>query len=156
MSADTPYLVQRDGFELSSDPARVDRALVHDFLSRRAYWSEGVPRDVVDRAIDHSLCFGVYRAADPRSQVAFARVVTDRATFAYLCDVFVLEDVRGQGVGKWMIERVLDHADLQGLRRFMLLTRDAHSLYQRHGFAALANPSRVLERVDPDIYTRPR
>ena len=136
-------------FELSTDPARLDRALIHGFLSRHSYWATGVPRAVVDRAIEHSLCFGVYRR---EAQVAFARVITDRATFAYLGDVFVVPDVQGEGVGKWMIGCVMRHPDLQGLRRFLLFTRDAHGLYARFGFAALANPARVLERFAPDVY----
>lgn len=149
--AEAPYVVRRDGFELSTDPARLDRALIHDYLSRQSYWARGVPRAVVDRAIDHSLCFGVYRAG---AQVAFARTVTDRATFAYLADVFVLEPVRGEGLGRWMIEAIMQHPDLQGLRRFLLATRDAHTLYHRFGFLPLTNPSRFLERHDADVYTR--
>jgi GNAT superfamily N-acetyltransferase len=138
-------------FELSSDPARLDRALIHRFLSEQSYWASGVLRDVVDRSIDHSLCFGVYRNA---AQVAFARVVTDRATFAYLADVFVLPEWRDDGLGQWMIGVIVRHPALQGLRRFMLATKDAHGLYARFGFSPLANPSRILERFDPDVYAR--
>ena len=146
------HVVERHSeLELSSDPARLDRALVHRFLSEQSYWASGVPRDVVDRSIDHSLCFGVYRDG---AQVAFARVVTDRATFAYLADVFVLPEWRDDGLGQWMIGVILRHPALQGLRRFMLATKDAHGLYARFGFAPLANPSRILERFDPDVYAR--
>ncbi len=144
------HYTERDGaLELSTDPARLERAMIHEYLGVHSYWAKGVPSDVVDRAIDHSLCFGVYRGD---AQVAFARVVTDRATFAYLADVFVQPSAQGEGVGKWMIASIMRHPDLQGLRRFLLATRDAHTLYARFGFAPLANPSRFLERFDPDVY----
>jgi GNAT superfamily N-acetyltransferase len=146
------HVVDRRGeFELSTDPARLDRALVHRFLCEQSYWASGVPREVVDRAIEHSLCFGVYR---DRAQAAFARVVSDRATFAYLADVFVLPEWRGDGLGRWMIGVILRHPELQGLRRFLLATKDAHGLYAPFGFAPLANPARFLERFDPDVYAR--
>jgi GNAT superfamily N-acetyltransferase len=134
------------GYEISTDPARVDRDLVHRFLNQDAYWARGVPRDVVDRCIENSLCFGVYRGAE---QVGFARVVTDRAAIAYLGDVFVVSGHRGRGLGKWLVETVMGHPDLQGLRRFMLGTADAHSLYERFGFRPLANPGRMMEIARP-------
>lgn len=147
------HVVARHGeFELSTDPARLDSALIHRFLSEQSYWAKGVPRAVVDRSIEHSICFGVYH--DDGAQVAFARVVTDRATFAYLADVFVLPAWRGGGLGKWMVGQVMQHPQLQGLRRFLLATADAHELYARFGFAPLRNPTRLLERSDPDVYTR--
>jgi GNAT superfamily N-acetyltransferase len=147
-----PHRTERNGeFELSTDLARLDRALIHEFLSKHSYWAVGVPRAVVDRAIEHSLCFGVYRNG---SQVAFARVVTDRATFAYLADVFVVPNAQRAGVGKWMIGCVMQHPDLQGLRRWLLATRDAHGLYARFGFASLSSPGRIMERLDPDVYLR--
>jgi GNAT superfamily N-acetyltransferase len=149
MSAGTPYVDVDGTLELSTDPARLDRALIHEFLSGQSYWATGVPRAVIERAIEHSLCFGVYRDG---TQVAFARVVTDRATFAYLSDVFVQPADRGAGIGKWMLGSILRHPDLQGLRRFILATRDAHELYARFGFAPLANPARFLERFTPDLY----
>jgi len=146
----SPHVVDRRGeFELSTDPARLDRALVHRFLCDQSYWASGVPREIVDRAIEHSLCFGVYRDG---TQAAFARVVSDRATFAYLADVFVLPEWRADGLGQWMIGVILRHPELQGLRRFLLATKDAHGLYARFGFAPLANPARFLERFDPDVY----
>jgi GNAT superfamily N-acetyltransferase len=138
------------GYELSTDPARVDRALVHRFLRDDSYWARGVSRAVVDRCIEHSLCFGVYHGAD---QVAFARVVTDRAAIAYLGDVFVVPEHRRRGIGKWLVETVMAHPDLQGLRRFMLGTADAHSLYERYGFRPLAHPGRMMEIARP--YTGP-
>jgi GNAT superfamily N-acetyltransferase len=147
------HVVARHGeFELSTDPERLDSALIHRFLSEQSYWAKGVPRAVVDRSIEHSICFGVYH--DDGAQVAFARVVTDRATFAYLADVFVLPAWRGGGLGKWMVGQVMQHPQLQGLRRFLLATADAHGLYARFGFAPLRNPTRLLERIDPDVYTR--
>jgi GNAT superfamily N-acetyltransferase len=133
-------------YEISTDPARLDHDLVHRFLSREAYWARGIPRDVVDRCIEHSLCFGVYRGAE---QVGFARVVTDRAAIAYLGDVFVVPGHRGRGLGKWLVEAVMAHPDLRGLRRFMLGTEDAHSLYERFGFRALAHPERMMEIASP-------
>ncbi len=139
-----------NGFLVSDAPARIDLDVVHGYLSR-SYWSTGIPRDTVERAVRSSLVFGLY-AAD--RQVGFARVITDRATFAYLCDVFVLEELQGRGLGKWMMEAVMAHPDLQGLRRFLLATQDAHGLYERFGFRPLANPERFMTKHDPDIYQR--
>ena len=133
-------------YEISTDPARLDRALIHRFLRDDSYWARGIPRDVVDRAIDNSLCFGLYHDG---AQVGFARVVTDRAAIAYLADVFVLEGHRGRGLGKGLIEAVLAHPDLQGLRRFFLGTADAHELYERYGFRPLADPGRMMEIARP-------
>lgn len=137
---------QHHGYTITTDPARLDRDLVHGFLAS-SYWATGVPRDVVERSIEHSIVFGVYRGA---AQVGFARVVTDRATFAYLADVFVLPEHRGLGVGGWLVATVLKHPELQGLRRWMLATEDAHGLYERHGFSGLADPSRFMERRSVD------
>ena len=133
-------------YVVSSDARHVDRDLVWRFLHDEAYWSEGVPRDVVDRAIDGSICFSAF-AGDPdhgAPQVAFARVVTDRATFAWVCDVFVLAEHRGKGVATRLMDAVMSHPDLQGLRNVMLATRDAHRLYARYGFAPLADPARWM------------
>ena len=137
---------------ISTDKSELDVALIHGFLSNEAYWSQGVPLDVVRRAIDHSLCFGAFVGDE---QVGFARVVTDCATFAYLADVFVLPAHRARGVGKAMLQAVLAHPQLQGLRRFLLATRDAHSLYAEFGFAPPLRPQTLMERFDPDIYQRP-
>jgi GNAT superfamily N-acetyltransferase len=134
------------GYKISTDPARLDRDLIHDFLAREAYWSRGVPRDAVDRSIDNSICFGVYRESE---HVGFARVVTDRAAIAYLGDVFIVRGHRGRGLGRWLIETVLAHPDLQGLRRFILATADAHVLYQRFGFRPLAEPDGMMEIARP-------
>jgi GNAT superfamily N-acetyltransferase len=138
--------MRRGEYEISTDPARLDRDLVHEFLTSEAYWARGVPRDVVERSIENSLCFGLYRGPE---QVGFARVVTDRAAIAYLGDVFVLPAHRGRGLGTWLIETVMAHPDLQGLRRFLLGTADAHSLYERFGFHPLARPERMMEIASP-------
>ena len=139
---------KRNHLLISTDPARLDAAAVHAYLSR-AYWCVGIPREIVERALRHSLCFGLY---DDDRQVGLARVVTDYATFAYLCDVYVLESHRDQGLGKWLIECVMAHISTLGLRRFNLATRDAHSLYTRHGFTPLAHPENHMELHKPDIY----
>ncbi|GAB3828031.1 GNAT family N-acetyltransferase [Hymenobacter jeollabukensis] len=141
-------------FTLSTDPARLDVALIHDFLSNHSYWAPGIGRELVERSIRNSLCFGLY-APDGR-QAGFARVISDRATFAYLCDVFVLEEFRGQGLGKQLMQFISDYPELQGLRRWMLATRDAHSLYAQFGFAPLANPPRFMENAKLDPYRPPQ
>lgn len=135
---------KRAPFTISDDLARLDMDAICDFLSR-AYWADKRPRDVIERSIQYSLNFGVY---DGIRQIGFARVVTDRAIFAYLCDVFIHEDYRGQALGKWMMECVMAHPDLQGMRRWCLLTRDAHGLYSQFGFTELADASRWMEKYD--------
>lgn len=137
-------------YEVSTSIERLDITAIHAYLTR-SYWSPGIPRSVVERAIANSLCFGVYREGE---QVGFARVVTDKATFAYLADVFVLEAHRGKGLAKRMMRVIAEHADLQGLRRFLLATADAHGLYTQFGFTGLANPSRMMEILDPDVYRK--
>lgn len=133
---------------ISTDKTRLDLAVIHGFLSR-SYWAAGVPVEIVSRAIEHSLCFGVY--ADEQ-QVGFARVISDYATFAYLADVFILEAWRGRGLSKRLMREIMNHPDLQGLRRFALVTKDAHGLYRQFGFTELAHPDRHLEIVRPEIY----
>ena len=130
-------------FTVSDDPDRLDLDVIHGYLSR-SYWSPGVPREVVERAMRGSLPFGLY---DGAQQVGYGRVVTDRAVLAYLCDVFVLETHQGLGLGAWLVECVLSHPDLHRLKRFMLATRDAHNLYERFGFTPLAHPEWMMERV---------
>jgi GNAT superfamily N-acetyltransferase len=139
----------KDGFRISTDPAQLDLALIYDFLSRRSYWAGGIPLETVRRSIENSLCFGLYRG---QGQVGFARVVTDKSTFAYLGDVFVLEEYRGRGLAKWLLQRIVEHPDLQRLRRVLLGTRDAHGLYEQFGFRALASPERFMEIHHPGIY----
>jgi GNAT superfamily N-acetyltransferase len=139
---------RRGSFSISTDVRRVDLDMVHGFL-KEAYWSVGIPREIVARAFEHSLVFGLYHHD---RQIGFARVVTDRATFAYVCDVFVLPEYRGKGLGRWLVESVMSYHRLQGLRRWVLVTRDAHGLYQRVGFRPLVYPERYMERADPDVY----
>ena len=125
------------GYEITTDRDRIDVAAVHAFLTR-SYWSPGIPRDVVERAIANSLCFSLL-AADG-AQAGFARAVTDRATYAYLADVYVAEEHRGKGLGVWLVQHVVEHPDLQGLRRFALATADAHGLYTRFGWKPAESP----------------
>jgi GNAT superfamily N-acetyltransferase len=135
---------------ITTDTQKLDIEAIHAYLGR-SFWAEGIPKETVAKAIANSLCFGLFDGAD---QVGFARVVTDRATYAYLCDVYVLETHQGRGLGKWLIETVMAHPDLQGLRRFQLVTRDAHGLYSRHGFATPANPERQMEIFKHGMYLR--
>lgn len=140
----------RDGFTVSCDPAKLDRTVVAEFLAA-SYWASNIPSGTVSRSIDGSLCFALLE--DSR-QIGFARVITDRATIAYLGDVFVLPEYRGRGLGKWLVDCVLAHPELQGLRRWLLVTRDAHTLYAPRGFAPLAHPEGFMERHDPQVYAR--
>jgi GNAT superfamily N-acetyltransferase len=128
---------------ISTDPARLDVAMIHAYLSNSAYWAMGRPLDMVGRSIENSLNFGIYKGPQ---QIGFARVVTDYATFAWLADVFVLPEFRGQGVGKWLIGVIADHPRLPGLRRWILATKDAHGLYAQYGFTPLHAPERFMER----------
>jgi GNAT superfamily N-acetyltransferase len=139
---------RRGEFEVSDDRARLDRAALHRFIGG-TYWAEGIPRTTLDKALENSLCLGLYRGQE---QLGIARVVTDRATFGYLCDVFVAPGHRGSGLGKWLVACVLEHPDLAGLRRLCLMTRDAHSLYQAQGFEPMRDPTRYLEIHRPDVY----
>ena len=140
---------RRGEFLISADPARLDLDVIHGFLTN-CYWAKGIPRNLVARSIEHSLCFGIYDGAGV--QVGFARVITDCATIAYLGDVFVLESHRGRGLSKWMMECITQHAGLQGLRRWILLTRDAHELYAKFGFTPLKSAERYMELHRPDVY----
>lgn len=142
--------IRRDGFTISDDPERLDRDAIHRFLAE-SYWARGIPRQIVDRSIEGSLPFGVY---DGETLVGFARVISDFATFAYVADVFVVESHRGRGLALWLMETVRAHPRLQGIRRWNLVTRDAHALYRRAGFRDAENPSRYMEIVDREIYTR--
>jgi ribosomal protein S18 acetylase RimI-like enzyme len=126
---------------VSTDPSRLDLEVIHGFLAR-SYWATGIPRQVVERALRHSLCFGAYEG---NRQVGFARVVTDSATYAYVSDVFVLPSHQGRGVGKQLMATIMGHPDLQGLRRWTLFTRDAHRLYRQYGFGEARHPERLME-----------
>jgi len=139
-------------YVISDDPARVDLVTVHQWLSTDAYWSQGVPLDIVRRALANSIVFGIYH---DETQVGFARVVSDRASFAWVADVYISPDQRGHGLGKWLMECIKAHPDLQGLRRWLLATRDAHGLYEQFGFIT-STSGRLMEIVDLDIYTRGR
>jgi GNAT superfamily N-acetyltransferase len=141
---------RRGSFLVSTDPARLDAQAIHAYLEQ-SYWAAGIPLDVVERAIRGSLCIGLY---DDGRQVGFARAVTDRATFAYLADVYVLEPHRGQGLAAWMVGTLLAHPELQGLRRLSLVTKDAHGLYARFGFTPLQSLNAYMEIARPDIYRR--
>jgi len=138
------------GYEVSTDPARLDITAMHAYLTR-SYWSPGIPYATVERAAHNSLCFGLYEKSTGR-QVGLARVVTDHATFAYLCDVYVLEEHQGRGLGKLMMRAVMAHPALTGARRAMLGTRDAHSLYRRYGFAAPPDDGVLMQILRPDMY----
>ncbi len=135
-------------YTISTDPSLLDLDVIHGYLVR-SYWSPGIPRQIVATAIAHSLCFGVYHHAQ---QIGFARVVTDQATFAYLADVFILEPHRQQGLSKWLVAVIQAHPALQGLRRFLLATLDAHGLYAQFGFTPVAKPERMMEIARPNIY----
>jgi GNAT superfamily N-acetyltransferase len=138
------------GYTLSTDPARLDITAIHRWLSEESYWARNISRATVERAIANSLNFGLYT---PDGQLAgFCRVVTDRATFAWLCDVFVLPAYRGHGLAKWLVRQMLAHPDLQNLRRYLLATFDAHTLYQRFGYEPLDRPDRWLEIKHPNPY----
>ena len=139
-----------DGYEISTDRARLDLRAIHAYLVR-SYWSAEIPLETVERAARNSLCFGVYETASS-AQVGFTRVVTDYATFAYLCDVYVLEEHRGRGLSKWMMREVMAHPALAGARRAMLATRDAHGLYEQCGFVVAGKAGNLMEIVRPDIY----
>lgn len=142
-----------DGYEISTDSARLDLRAVHAYLTR-SYWSPGIPFATVERAAANSLCFGLYERATG-AQVGFTRVVTDHATFAYLCDVYVLEAHRGRGLSKWLMREVMAHPALTGARRVMLATRDAHGLYRQSGFGVAGAAGNLMEIVRPGIYSMP-
>jgi GNAT superfamily N-acetyltransferase len=143
---------RRDEYVISTDRARLDVRLIHEFLSESSYWAKGRPREVVERSIEHSLAFGVYHGG---RQVGFGRVITDYATFAWIADVFVVDEFRGRGLGKWLGEVMVAHPELQGFRRWVLATKDAHELYRRTGFRELQRPERWMERRDPATVERP-
>ena len=145
---DQPREWIRDAYVVSTDRRKLDIDLVHDYLAS-TYWAAGMPREVLERGIANSLTFGIYHHG---RQVGFARVITDLATYAYLSDVFVVESQRGRGLSKWLMECILAHPDLQGLRRFALFTRDAQGLYERYGFGPVRGKSTYLERWEPNVY----
>lgn len=136
----------KKGFSISTDQNLLDFEMIYRYLDQESYWAKGIPPDRLRRAIENSLCFGVYHQ---QQQIGLARVVTDKATFAYICDVFVLDDYRGQGLSKWLMQTIRAHPDLQGLRRWSLATADAHGLYQQFGFTPITKPERWMEIFSP-------
>jgi len=146
-----PHELTHDGYQVSDDPGRIDAVAAHAYLTR-SYWCPGIPIEVVRRSIHGSLAFGVY--APTGAMVGFARVITDRASFAYIGDVYILEDHRRRGLSKALMRAIRSHPDLQNLRRWMLLTRDAHGLYEQFGFKLTDSPDRVMEMRDREVYSR--
>jgi GNAT superfamily N-acetyltransferase len=142
----------RDEYTISTDRPLLNIGLIHNFLSHTSYWATGRSLETVQRSIEHSLSFGVFKHGE---QVGFARVVTDYATFAWLADVFILDEHRGKGLGEWLSEVIVSHPDLQGFRRWVLATKDAHELYRRVGFRELHRPERWMERPDPNMQENP-
>ncbi len=135
--------------EISNDKSRLDKTKIHDFLCNRSYWAKGIPIDVVERSIEHSLCFGAYIDGE---QAGFARVITDYATFAYICDMVVFEEYRGSGISKQIMAKIMADEGLQRLRRTMLFTLDAHDLYRQFGFENSANPERMMQIASMNVY----
>ncbi|MBZ5720937.1 MAG: GNAT family N-acetyltransferase [Acidobacteriia bacterium] len=150
--AGQPAEYRKGEFVISTDRARLDLDLIHGYLTK-CYWAKGIPRDVVARSIENSLCFGLYW---DEKQIGFARVISDYATYAYIGDVFVLDSHCGRGLGKWLMECIMAHPLLQGLRRWGLVTRDAHGLYAQSGFTPLSAPERHMERHNPSVYEHAR
>jgi len=142
--------IVKNGFTISTEKEKLDIELIHSFLNR-TYWAEGISKETIRRSIEGSLCFGVF---ENDRQVGFARMITDKATFAYLADVFIIEEYRGRGLSKWLMEVIMSHPDLQGLRRMILATKDAHGLYKQFGFTPLINVDRWMHILDPDVYKR--
>ena len=140
--------MQKEGFAISTETSFFNLEYIHEFLSN-SYWAQNIPIETVQKSIDNSICFGVFHLG---KQIGFARVITDKTTFAYLADVFIDEAYRGQGLSKWLMEEIMKHEDLQGLRRFMLATRDAHGLYTQFGFSQLTNADRWMQIHNPDVY----
>jgi GNAT superfamily N-acetyltransferase len=149
-SSSPPQQYRRNGFVVSTDRARLDVDLIHRFLTG-CYWAQGISRELVARSIENALCFGIYAEG---KQMGFGRVISDYATYAYLGDVFILERYRGRGLSKWLMECIVRHPQLQGLRRWSLVTGDAHGLYSQFGFTSLAAPERWMEIHKPDVYAK--
>jgi GNAT superfamily N-acetyltransferase len=143
------YNWQRGEFEITTDQARLDLDVIHDYLARQSYWARGIPRPTLEKSVRNSLCFGLFEAT---RQVGLARVVSDYATIAYLGDVFVLPEYQGRGLAQWLMQCVVAHPDLQNLRRWILVTKDAHGLYRKYGFAQLAQQQNFMELHNPDVY----
>jgi GNAT superfamily N-acetyltransferase len=143
-----PYEAQQDNYLISTDPAKLDLGIIHGYLST-SYWAENIPFAIVEKSVTNSLCFGLYYE---QQQIGFARLITDRTTFAYLADVFILEAHRGKGLSKWLIKTIHAHPELQTLRSWLLQTKDAHGLYKQFGWGEHPNPERIMRKANPDIY----
>lgn len=143
-------VITKDQYSISTDKEKFDINVIHSFLSH-SYWAEGISKEIIQRSINGSLCFGVF---ENEKQIGFARMITDKATFAYLADVFIIEEYRGRGLSKWLMQTIISYPDLQGLRRMMLATRDAHELYRNFGFVSLTNADRWMQIHNADIYKR--
>ena len=142
--------INKDDFSISTDKAKLDLDAIHEFLSTKAYWCKNIPKEKVKSSIENSLCFGVY---NDKKQIGFARIITDYSTIAYLGDVYILEEYRSQGLSKWLMETVMNYPQLQGLRRWILLTGDAHGLYRQFGWTDIADPSKWMELHNKNIYS---
>jgi N-acetylglutamate synthase-like GNAT family acetyltransferase len=140
--------IAKNQFSITTEKEKFDVEFIHSFLTR-SYWAEGISKEVIKRSIEGALCFGLF---ENDKQIGFARTITDKATFAYLADVFIIEEYRGRGLSKWLMEVIMSHPSLQSLRRIMLATKDAHRLYEKFGFTALNNVDRWMQINDPDIY----
>lgn len=147
------YEVQNENYFITTDPSKLNVDVIHHYLSKESYWAKGIPRATVERSISNSLCFGVYYNNE---QIGFARVITDKATFAYLADVFILAEHRGKGLSKWLMQNIHAHPELQGLRRWWLGTKDAHGLYEQFGWTRITDEvaKRFMQKHDPDVYLR--
>ncbi|MEO6733255.1 MAG: GNAT family N-acetyltransferase [Ferruginibacter sp.] len=141
---------QKGPLNISTDKAKLNIPYIHQFLTQ-SYWAENIPIEIVAKSIEGSVCFGVY---DGENQIGFARVITDKAIFGHLADVFIDENYRGQGISKWLMENIMTHPDLQGFRTWTLGTRDAHGLYAKFGFIPVDNPERMMRKYDPEVYKK--
>ncbi|SKA41309.1 Acetyltransferase (GNAT) domain-containing protein [Chitinophaga eiseniae] len=145
------YLVKDGDYTVSTDKNRLDISVIHDFLAKESYWAQNIPVSVVEKALAGSLCFGLYHRD---RQIGFARLITDQASFAYLADVFVVKEQRGKGLSKMLMHAILEHPELQTLRRWLLVTQDAHELYRQFGFTEVPNPEKFMQLHNPNIYTK--
>lgn len=140
---------RKNEFNITTDNHQLDIDYIHHYISEKSYWAENIPIGIVKKSIEGAMCFGVY---DNGKQIGFARVITDKATYGYLADVFIDENYRGKGLGIWLMETIMSHPELQGFRNWMLATRDAHGLYAKFGFRPLEFPERIMRKNDPDVY----